>query len=1014
LHIGGVHGSHDRPKGWWLASATPPQIRTVGCIAECRCHWTGRPPDHARLSGIVHDRRPASDFVGRRAELAVFDRAFADARNGLPSVVLVSGDAGIGKTTIVSESAARAGFRLYLGRSTHIGGDTIPLAPLADLLRQVRRTKPDLLTEAPALAPLHQWFAPGAAVPAPHGSPHGGLFVAVLELITQLSTDAAVMIGFEDLHWADTVTWDLFEYLARNLIDEQVVLAGTYRANEVAVHPSQRGRLAELSRLPAAHRIHLEGLDRDEIAQWIGSLLGGPVPGGLVDQVVARGRGNPFFTSELVAAHVSGEAIPIVLSDLISAEIADLDASARLVLGGVATIGREASHQLLAAIVDLSERELEAAVRIVVDARLLVVDNAAYRFRHPLLGEVVYADLLPPQRARLHRSIAETLARQPADALRRADRAGELALHLDLAGHIDGAFAALLAAADAAEMVAPAAAFGHLERAFELWDSVGAHPIGANRADRLWQAADIATSTVGNERALRLALAASKHGPPPLGAAWGHERLGRYLWATGQLQESVVEFAEAAAMLGADDHPTAAPVYAGLAQAEALAGRDAEAEHWCEKVFALVESPEHDPGAWSMARRALGIVRSNQGDPATAVELCRAAMAAAPDAQSRALAGLYLCVTLGDAGEYAAELGAAQDAVAEGHLSGLDRGNGCYFDSLAADALVRLGRWSEVKGLLARHPLPETLPVGRLQLARVKAVLAARRGDSSEALAQVAISHELPIDGWHAILRQAMTADVHLALRSWDEAAHAAEQGWIATGTSVLWAARFAMSGIVAEVERTLDQRARRDPVDVDATIARLQHRLAEVRSLAEDVPGGPQRDTAAHLAHAAASLTRLTRSDADAWTEAAARWSELGDRWPTAAALVREAEAAAGTGEADRAARALRAGHAIASELGALPLLAEIDAVSSRTRLSIEGPTHVVVDEISADRLGLTPREAEVLALVAAGRTNRQIGEALYVSDKTASVHVSNILRKLGVNSRVDAAAVAQRLGIA
>ena len=136
-------------------------------------------------------------------------------------MVLVGGDAGIGKTTIVSESAARAAVGLYLGRSTHIGGDTIPLAPLADLVRQVRRSKPDLLADAPGLAALQQWFAPGAAVHELNGSAHGGLFVAVLELITQLAADAAVIVGFEDLHWADTVTWDLFEYLARNLIDER-------------------------------------------------------------------------------------------------------------------------------------------------------------------------------------------------------------------------------------------------------------------------------------------------------------------------------------------------------------------------------------------------------------------------------------------------------------------------------------------------------------------------------------------------------------------------------------------------------------------------------------------------------------------------------------------------------------------------------------------------------------------------------------------------------------------------
>ena len=191
------------------------------------------------------------------------------------------------------------------------------------------------------------------------------------------------------------------------------------------------------------------------------------------------------------------------------------------------------------------------------------------------------------------------------------------------------------------------------------------------------------------------------------------------------------------------------------------------------------------------------------------------------------------------------------------------------------------------------------------------------------------------------------------------------------------------------------------------------QQRLDTVRSFAEGVSGGPQRDTAAHLAHAAASLTRLAVSDASAWAEAVARWSELGDRWTTAVALVREAEAAATAGAADRAATSLRRAHAIASELGAVPLLAEIDAVSSRTRVSIDAPSRITLDETSAERLGLTPREAEVLSLVAAGRTNRQIGDELYVSDKTASVHVSNILRKLGVNSRVDAAAVAQRLGL-
>src|SRR5829696_2644815 len=223
------------------------------------------------------DRLSTGDFVGRSAELAIFDRAIADARNGLPSLVLVSGDVGIGKTSIVGEAAARAGVALYLGRSTHIGGDIIPLAPLADLLRRVRRTRPQLSSDVPGLGALHRWLAPDTVGHQPTDAPQAGVFSAVLELLAHLTGSAdPVMVGFEDLHWADAATWDLFEYLARNLIDEQVVLVGTYRANEVGVRQSQRRRLAELTRLPSAHLVHLEGLDRDEIEARISSLIGSP------------------------------------------------------------------------------------------------------------------------------------------------------------------------------------------------------------------------------------------------------------------------------------------------------------------------------------------------------------------------------------------------------------------------------------------------------------------------------------------------------------------------------------------------------------------------------------------------------------------------------------------------------------------------------------------------------------------------------------------------------------------
>jgi DNA-binding NarL/FixJ family response regulator len=127
----------------------------------------------------------------------------------------------------------------------------------------------------------------------------------------------------------------------------------------------------------------------------------------------------------------------------------------------------------------------------------------------------------------------------------------------------------------------------------------------------------------------------------------------------------------------------------------------------------------------------------------------------------------------------------------------------------------------------------------------------------------------------------------------------------------------------------------------------------------------------------------------------------------------IHEADVATDGAAAARAADALRRAHETAARLEAGPLLEDTEALSRRARISVDIAAVASITHSDVSRLGLTPREAEVLALVAAGRTNREIGAELYVSEKTASVHVSNILRKLGVTSRVEAAAVAQRLGV-
>ena len=517
----------------------------------------------------------------------------------------------------------------------------------------------------------------------------------------------------------------------------------------------------------------------------------------------------------------------------------------------------------------------------------------------------------------------------------------------------------------------------------------------------------MASGTASNERAAAFAREAFGHGPPPRGVAWGHERLGRYLWAAGHLEQSTTEF-EAAATLLSEVGPDAAVVFAGLGQAELMLGRYDAAEAQAQRVLELLSTPAADPLAWAMARRVLGIVADYRGDPDRGVELCRVRLATAPSALTRALAVLYLGVVLLDAGRYQDAVNEMLDAAADAHLTGLDSSFGGYLDALTAEGLIRLGRWAEADTVLGRSEGAETLPVGRIRLARSGAMLYARRGDRDRAVGLLAEVEAHPVDPFHRSFLDEAAADVHLIFGDWAEAASIAERALRDDPSRVaLWRARFVMFDVVAQVELVLDARARLEPVDDVATMAQLRGAVtaAQHNSVVS-------ADSAAHLAHAAAALTRLGAPDPDAWAEAAARWERLADPLWTATARLHEAEAAAASGATARAGAALYDAHQLAVDIGAVALLAEIEAVSRRTRLGVKAPAPRVLAAATIDHLGLTPREAEVLALVAAGQTNREIGERLFVSEKTASVHVSNILRKLGVSSRVDAAAVAQRFG--
>jgi DNA-binding NarL/FixJ family response regulator len=976
------------------------QVRATASVPAC---GVGRARYWVSMKEIGTRR-----FVDRDIELAQFAWAVEGARRGTPAVLLVGGEAGIGKSSLVREGAARAGIASFLGRSVQVGGQPLPLSPLIDLIRQIGRRQPRGLLDQPAFTRLTRLTRASAQL---NGDSAGGIFDAVLGLVGALGADTAVLAGFEDLHWADGTTWDVFEFLVRNLLDEHVVLVGTYRTPGAGLDPHQRRRLAELSRLPGVHRVQLEGLTRTDVEAQVSDLMAAQPPRVFIEQLMARAQGNPYFTEELVSAHAQGDALPPQLADLVAADLAACRPSTRAALAVLATIGRDTSHDFLAAILTEPEPTVEQAVHEAVSAQLVAVDRDTghYRFRHPLVGEVVYDGLLPSERGRLHKRVAQALQerRQPGAAL----DIGELAVHLDKAGDRAGALAASIAAADSAENLAPAAALTHLERALSLWGDNPPNP--AEHARRLWQAADLASATGANQRAAQLSRTALALGDPPRGRAWGYERLGRFLWANGELDEAARAYEQAASLVSADDRtPGAASAFAGLAQASLMRCQFPTAERWSRRALDICGEGGGTTATRVSAQHVLGLVHCQRGDHRAALEICQDAVAATDGVPLHVhlLAVVYLVMALMGAGRYQDAVNIALDGTAEAQRAGLAASHAAYLTGAAAESLVRLGRWRQADSLLHSATGLDLIPIASNRILAARTLLTARRGEAGIAQELIDVLLATPVGAYHQALAWATCAESHLALGNW-AGAHRAAETLAAMKTSPISPAKLAMLTVTATVEMALDNRARGNPMDAAATARRLTRSIPAPRRVTVTTPGTSLE--AAHLAHAQAAPTLLTGADPGRWREAAKAWDTVGDPWAGAWARTHQAVAAAAQGNAGEAADALRAAYRTATSLGAQRLISIIEQSAIRARLSLDEPAAAQLGPDAASKLGLTPREDEVLGLVSAGLTNREIGERLFVSEKTASVHVSNILRKLGVATRIDAAALAQRAAL-
>ncbi|WP_194291299.1 helix-turn-helix transcriptional regulator [Cumulibacter manganitolerans] len=1066
-------------------------------------------------------------LVGRADELAHALAALDAADRGEPSAILLAGEAGVGKTRLLTEIATTAADRealVLVGYCVDLGLG-LPYLPFRDVL-QTLASDERYAAQVAALPPLAPLVGrdPAAGIDPP------ALFGSLLALLDTLAADQTVVLVIEDLHWADQASRDLLRFLLGRLRRQRLLVIGSYRSDDVhRTHPLRRD-LAELVRLPEVERLEIGRLDDAAIRTLVTALSDRPPDDGLMQTLLQRAEGNAFFAEELVASFadeqpaasptgtsrtgaapadglgqavpraapadalgpgvpraatvragtpLSGSsgsgtprrgtaragALPAALSDLLLTRLERLSPAAQKIVKSAAVAGRSVDYRLIrASLPGLDDTAFDEGLQDVLSHHVMYSDDGeVYSFRHALLREAAYRDLLPGERVRLHAQYAAQLAGLRPGPASAADRSH----HLYESNNLLGSMRASLEAAEYAALSgAPPAQRNHLEHVLELWPSVegAAEALGvdelavtfdavsaAQRSGDLQRAYSFATSALEQATATaaraRIARAhytlaevglsldrggeARAHTEEALRLTDGDRRSTSRLWA-------LTMHARAAAY-GDDDEAVEAAYAEGVQTARELGRPDIEAELTATALVAGQVTRQTPEGLRELAR---------------ALELARAAPR--PATEQRVLfnlaIGSYEGGFIEQALRWAQEL---RDLAARSGIQG-----SLYSTATAVIevlCLYALGRWDEARAVTL-DVLPrsrDSSPYLTEQVAAADGYVGVGRGEPRTVERLTALMSAL--DGRHfttilhagssLIEDAAWRGDPDDALR-WLRATRGPVVGEIASEAM----ARLGGVALGAVVDAALaDAAGTRWRVAADELIAQVRECLpADAHGKAD----GPE--TVAWMALAEAQYARLGGDAADRWRAAYDAFG-YGERYRQAVCGWRLAEQLAAT-DRHEAARWLRASLDVAESAGASRLRERLLDLDRRAALGVRasssgrrsgrrstsnssggraassssggrasdgrgssgdgapGSRALAGDstESSTERRSpLTARESDVLRLVAKGSTNRQIATDLFISPKTASVHVSNILAKLGAASRTEAASIARDRGL-